>query len=273
MTGAGAAGAETTGAGMMPHAAGSLAGRRAIVTGGGTGVGEAIALELAARGASVVVTGRREGPIEAVAARHPMIDARVCDATDVQGTRALVAEAAPDIVVANAGIATSAPFARTGADDLRKLFEVNVTGVHTLFAAALDAMGKGATGRLIAIASTAGLKGYPYVSAYCAAKHAVVGMIRALALELAAKEATRGITVNAVCPGYTDTPMLRRTIEGIMDKTERDRPTAEAPLLAHNPQARFVDPAEVADAVAWLAGDAARSINGQAISVSGGETM
>lgn len=245
------------------------------MTGGGTGVGEAIALLLAERGARVCVTGRRAEPIEALAARpipgRGRIEARVCDATDEAATATLVGEIAPDIAVANAGIAASAPFARTEPDEFRRLFEANLIGVQVLFRAALAGMGDG--GRLIAVASTAGLRGYPYVTAYCAAKHAVVGLVRALALELAAKPATRGVTANAVCPGYTETPMLRRTIEGIVEKTGRSVDEAEAPLLALNPQGRFVEPAEVADAVAWLAGDAARSINGQAISVSGGEVM
>ena len=255
---------------------GALAGRTAIVTGGGTGVGEAVASMLAERGARVCVTGRRAGPIEALAARHERIEARVCEATDERATSALVDELRPDIAVANAGMASSAPFTRITRDELRALWDVNLIGVHALFAAVLRGRGdRGETGagRLIAIASTAGLRGYPYVAGYVAAKHAVVGLCRALALELAAKEATRAVTVNAVCPGYTETPMLRATVENIMAKTGRDREAAEAPLKALNPQGRFVEPSEVADAVAWLAGDGAGSINGQAISVSGGETM
>ena len=250
-----------------------LAAQTAIVTGGGTGVGAAIALELAERGARVVVTGRRREPIDAVAARHERIEARVCDATDAGATEALAREWRPSVAVANAGIARSAPFARTEPEALRRMWEVNVMGVHALFAAALRAREGEGPARLIAIASTAGLRGYPYVAGYCATKHAVVGLVRALALELAAKPATRAVTANAVCPGYTDTPMLRDTIRGIVEKTGRSVEEAEAPLRAHNPQDRFVEPAEVADAVAWLAGDAARSVTGQAISVSGGEVM
>lgn len=256
--------------------AGSLEGRNAIVTGGGTGVGEAVARALAGRGARVCVTGRRAEPIEALAGSHERIEARVCDATDEAATSALVAELRPDIAVANAGMATSAPFTRLTQDDMRALFEVNVIGVQTLFASMLRERrerGETGTGRLVAIASTAGLRGYPYVAGYVAAKHAVIGLCRALALELAARDETRNVTVNAVCPGYTETPMLRRTISNIMDKTGRGREDAEAPLLANNPQGRFVEPREVADAVLWLSGEGAGAINGQAVSVSGGETM
>ena len=148
------------------------------------------------------------------------------------------------------------------------MLDVNLGGVFTTWQAGLAPMLAAGWGRLIAVASTAGLKGYPYVTGYCAAKHGVVGLTRALALETA----RTGVTVNAVCPGYTPTPMLERSIETIMAKTGRCRAEAEAPLLAANPQGRFIEPDEVAAAVLWLCGDGAASVTGQAISVSGGET-
>ena len=148
------------------------------------------------------------------------------------------------------------------------MVDLNLGGVFATWQAALAPMLDAGWGRLVAIASTAGLKGYPYVAGYCAAKHGVIGLTRALALETA----KTGVTVNAVCPGYMLTPMLERSIETIMAKTGRTRAEAEAPLLAANPQGRFIEPDEVAAAVLWLCSDAAASVTGQAISVSGGET-
>lgn len=243
----------------------SLAGRRAVVTGGGTGVGAAVARALAEAGARVVVTGRRRGPIEEVASSHPGLQAAICDAGDPEACAEVVAGA--DIVVANAGAAASRPFHRMDASDLRAMLDANLLTTFETFRAALPAMLERREGRLIAVASTAGLRGAPYVAGYTAAKHAVVGLVRSLALEVAAK----GITANAVCPSYTETPMLRRTVANIVEKTGRSEEEAEAPL--RNPQGRFVQPEEVADAVLWLAGPGARSVTGQAISLSGGEVQ
>lgn len=249
-----------------------LSGQHALVTGGGTGVGAAIAQALAGAGAAVTLAGRRIGPIEELAATLPKARAVVCDVTDEASVDKLFEQAAepfgaPGIVVANAGAAESAPIGKTDLAGWERMISVNLTGSFLTARGALAPMRKAKAGRLIFIASTAGLKGYSYVAPYCAAKHGTIGLMRALAQETARD----GITVNAVCPGFTETPLLADSIRNIMEKTGRDEDAARAELSKVNPQNRFIQPAEVAATVLWLCAPEAAGVTGQAIAVAGGE--
>jgi NAD(P)-dependent dehydrogenase (short-subunit alcohol dehydrogenase family) len=250
-----------------------IAGRHALVTGGGSGVGKAIALALAEAGVAVTICGRREAALAEVAKENDRIFGLAADVTN-EGDMAAVyqkAEAARgpfDIVVANAGMAGSAPAHKTSLADWQRTLDINLTGAFLTVKPALAGMMERKAGRMVFVASTAGLKGYAYVAPYVAAKHGVVGLMRALAAE----SAKSGVTVNAVCPGFVETDMLEESIRRIAEKTGRSAEEARKTLSATNPQGRFIQPEEVADAVLWLCSDAARSITGQTISISGGET-
>lgn len=249
--------------------------RHALVTGGGSGIGEAIALALVAAGMRVTIVGRRLEVLQAVAAPYPdgmhAVQADVADAASVAA--AFVAAKARfgpvEVLVNNAGQAHSAPFAKTDAALWQQMLAVNLTGTFHCTQAALPDMVAARWGRVVNVVSTAGLVGYAYVAAYCAAKHGVVGLTRSLAMEYAKK----GVTVNAVCPGYTETDILRDSIANVMAKTGRTEEQARAEFASGNPQGRIVQPAEVADTVRWLCGDGASAMTGQAIAVSGGEVM
>ena len=256
-----------------------LEGLHAVVTGGGSGIGAAIAQALIADGARVTLMGRRIDRLKEQRDRlnvdgGPSVELQVCDVGDDAGVRAAFAAAAHaagpvDLLINNAGQVETAPLGKTSLETWQRLLNVNLTGSFLCSREVLPAMTERRFGRIVNVASTAALKGYAYVAAYCAAKHGVLGLTRALALETARK----GVTVNAVCPGYTETDIVAGAIDTIVAKTGRTAEAARAELAAVNPQGRLVDPAEVAATVAWLARRDSASITGQAIAVAGGEVM
>ncbi len=255
-----------------------LEGRTAVVTGGGSGIGEAIAVALAEAGAGVVVSARSVEKIEGVAGRLRALGARAfavpCDVTDPDGVAALAREAAErlgpiDILVNNAGIAAGAPLHRIRLDEWNRILAVNATGTFLCTQAFAPAMLERGWGRIVNVASVAGLAGARYIAAYAASKHAVVGFTRSIAAELAGS----GVTINAVCPGYVDTPMTDRTIEAVGARTGLQGEEALEAVLATTGQKRLIRPDEVAHAVLSLCDDAARAINGQTIVVDGGALL
>lgn len=250
----------------------ALAGRHALVTGGGGGIGSAVAIALAGHGADVTLVGRDRGRLDRAAGSIGAAHVVVADVRDEHAVRRAFLEAAErfgqvDILVNAAGFAHGAPAKRETLEGWRETLDVNLTGAFLCCREALGPMLEARFGRIVSIASTAALRGYRYVAAYCAAKHGVVGLTRALALETA----SANVTVNAVCPGYTQTPMLDETIGNIVAKTGRSAAEARDELLKDTPRGSFVHPAEVAAAVAWLCLPGADSVTGQAIAVDGGE--
>lgn len=253
----------------------SIAGRGALVTGGGRGIGAAIARQLAGAGARVAITARNAAELESLAAEiaraggeaHPLPG----DVAEPGAVEALCAEAGRrlgrvDILVNNAGLATSAPLQRQSLEEWRRLFAVNVEGAFLVTRALLPGMVEGGWGRVINVASIAGRTGAPYIAAYAASKHALVGLTRALAAEVAAC----GVTVNALCPGYVATPMTEASIERIVARTGRSAEEARRRLVEANPQGRLIEPEEVAYLAVVLCDERARGVNGQAIGIDGG---
>ncbi len=258
---------------------GALRGQHAAVTGASGGIGAAIAVTLAQLGADVTLMGRNQEALANVVTRLQKVysgkfqfvlvdvsdESRVAAAFDAAQERF----GAPRILVNNAGIAEAMPFSKTDLKFWQRLIDIDLTGPFLCTRQVSGAMVKGGYGRIVNIASTAGRTGYPYVSAYCAAKHGLIGLTRALAREFAKSN----ITVNAVCPGYTDTNVVASALDNIVTKTGRTREAALAQLVAHNPQGRLIDPTEVAEVVGWLCLPSSASITGQSIMIDGGEVM
>jgi NAD(P)-dependent dehydrogenase (short-subunit alcohol dehydrogenase family) len=248
---------------------GELEGKHAMVTGGARGIGAAIARALLNAGARVTISGR-DGAALAAAAQQMGCGFVQMDVAQPESVRAAFAQAGPlDILVNNAGQAGSAPFGKTDEALWQRMLDVNLGGTFYCTQAALPAMLERRWGRIVNVASTAGLTGYRYVAAYCAAKHGVIGMTRALALEVA----TKGVTVNAVCPGFTDTDIVADALANIVAKTGRSEAEARLELASGNPQQRLVQTEEVANAVLWLCMPQSGAMNGQALAVAGGEVM
>ncbi|HEV7799127.1 MAG TPA: 3-hydroxybutyrate dehydrogenase [Pyrinomonadaceae bacterium] len=254
--------------------------RIALITGGGRGIGRAIAIAFAREGAHVAVAARSQDQVEQVAGE---LAARVstnslaivCDVSDVQSVERMFAKVAehfgraPDIMVNNAGIAESAPITRTDDELWHRLLGINLSGTFYCTRAVLPQMIERGWGRVINIASIAGKTGAPYIAAYSASKHGVLGLTRSVALEVA----TKGVTVNAICPGYVDTEMTTRGIENITKKTRLSADEAMDSIKKMSPQNRIIEPEEVAALALLLASEEGRGINGQAINVDGGSVL
>ncbi len=237
--------------------------KRVLVTGGGTGIGLAIARQLASDRHDVTISGRSAETLAEVGLPYVVMD--VTSEASVQSTFAELGDV--DILISNAGAAQTAPLLKTSLATWQAMLDVNLTGAFLCARAALPSMINSGWGRMVVVASTSSLKAYPYTGAYTASKHGVMGLVKTLALELA----KTGVTVNAVCPGFSDTPLLTRSVENIVNTTGMDEDQALAALLKDNPMKRAVEPAEVAAAVQYLVSDAAAATNGQAVVIDGGE--
>jgi 3-hydroxybutyrate dehydrogenase len=250
----------------------ALAGKHAFVTGGGRGIGRAVAAALARAGAAVTVIGRTEAPLREAVAAGDAAGCGVADVTDVvevkrQMTAAEAARGPIAILINNAGSVESGPFIKADPSVFRAMWDVHLMGAVYATQAVLPGMIERGFGRIVNVASTAGLKGYAYVSAYCAAKHALVGLTRALAAETAA----RGVTVNAVCPGYTDTDLVRDSIKSVAAKTGRPQADVLAEYQKDAPIGRLIRPEEVAAAVVYLCSPEAAAVTGTTLAIAGGE--
>ena len=245
-----------------------------LITGGGSGIGLATARQFSNAGYKVILAGRNKARLDAAVDHLPGATALPLDVTDEGAVHLAFDNLAkegmmPDVLVNNAGAARTAPLHRTSLRDWQACMDVNLTGVFLCTRAVISTMKSAGFGRIVTVASTAGLKGYAYTAAYTAAKHGVIGMTRALALELAGS----GVTANTVCPGFTDTDIVRESIDTIVDKTGRTAEDALKQLTSHNPEGRLIRPEEVADTIFWLARPESAAMNGQAIAVAGGEVM
>ncbi len=246
--------------------------RHAFITGGGSGIGLATARALASTGAKLTLAGRSLEKVRAAADEFEDAHFLACDVSDEASVSAAFAAARDryggiDILINNAGLAPSAPFKRTTLEFWNSVIGVNLTGAFLCARAALPDMCEAKWGRIVNVGSVCSLKGYAYVSAYVASKHGLLGLTRALAHETA----SHGVTVNCVCPGYVDTEIVSQSVERLTSKTSLSAEAAHASLIQFNPQGRLIEPEEAASAIAYLCTDAAASINGAAIPITGGE--
>jgi 3-hydroxybutyrate dehydrogenase len=242
--------------------------QKALVTGGSRGIGRAIALALSAAGYEVTIMGRSEKALAQAVAEGVARKSFAVDVTDEAALHGAVTDSGPyHVLINNAGAAESAPLAASNLALVRRMMAVNLESAFTASRAALPGMTKLGFGRIVNVASIAGLKGYAYVSAYCAAKHAVIGMTKALAVELS----KTGITVNVLCPGYTDTDLIANAADAIAEKTGRGTDEAIDHFAKINPSGRLIRPEEVANAALWLCSEGASAVTGQAITIAGGD--